>query len=276
MTHDDTLQSFPPSNKKNWYSQERWKVHMSQLQENHNVFVFARFFHKYAMVSLMHIFPSEAETGHQHQDIDGQWSSHKNLSEHRNTSKTAELDGFSTLLDTSRTWFRRCRPWGSMEQHLTQVQANLLRKPLLEPVAAATDSPQKPIQLIRWWYKLNWFPTMVEKTNWSSDQSNIGDGISKKNVWGSQTLRESYIKVTSSVSHRKGWEKSISWNPSRSQCHTPMQVDLKASACISNLVTWLQASGIALMSWLPWRRCDVLECSPGGKDGLCDCALKDV
>ena len=25
-----------------------------------------------AMVSLMHIFPAEAETGHQHQDIDGQ------------------------------------------------------------------------------------------------------------------------------------------------------------------------------------------------------------
>ena len=57
----------------------------SQLQENHNVF--ARCFQEDAMVSLTHISPAETETGHQHQDIDGQWSSHKNISEHRNTSK---------------------------------------------------------------------------------------------------------------------------------------------------------------------------------------------
>ena len=62
---------------------------MSQLQETHNVF--ARFFHKYAKVSLMHIFPAEAETGHQHQDIDGQWSSHKNLSEHRQHLKDSRV-----------------------------------------------------------------------------------------------------------------------------------------------------------------------------------------
>ena len=51
--------------------------------------------------------------------------------------RTAELDGFSTC-GTPRTWFKLCRPWGSMEQDPTQVQANLLRK-LLEPVAAATN-----------------------------------------------------------------------------------------------------------------------------------------